>query len=97
VVGKGTGLDHDVLGWLQRLAESVNPAQHFYRRLSTGDECFGLLVLSETPTINLGFGRSYSAIADKPNQIPSILSRELLRIPEVNQRGHASTVPVSLL
>jgi hypothetical protein len=72
------------------------PSSALHRRLSARDECLSLLVLSEMPIINLGFKRSYSAMTDKPDEIPSILSRGLLRIPELNQRGHVSTVAVSL-
>lgn len=79
------------------LAEFTDPPQHLCWGLPACNECFGLLVLLETYIMNLGFKGSYSAMTDKPDKIPSILARELLRAPEVNQSGHASTVAVPLL
>jgi hypothetical protein len=79
------------------LAEFVDPAQHLCGGFSAGDECFGLLVLSEMQDMKVEFKRPYSAMTDKPDKIPTILSRELLRAPDMNQSGHASTVAVSFL
>jgi hypothetical protein len=81
------------------LGEFVDPSQHFQGGFSAGNECFGLLVLVllEMAKTSPGFKMSYSAMIDKPDEIPPILCRKLLRAPEINQSGHSSTVAVSLL
>lgn len=83
-MGVSTCLKQNILRSVHGLRELVDPAQCFFRGLSTGNERLGLLVLLEMPNTKLVFKGSHMAMTDKPDEVPPILSRELFRAPEPN-------------